>query len=172
MNCNRRIRRTLEAKVQGRFQSVSACFDLVLVARRYHGLVKLIGCDLLIFSRAARSPGEAAACAGRLKRTMVAMQRRSKSGKRGLAGEETPSADITTRAGVVAQRMLVERGLHFLEDLSPDDARELLRAAWREAAAQMFRGPDLDVVRKEIDIMIDSLDMTEPAPPMPRSQMN
>ncbi len=73
---------------------------------------------------------------------------------------------------MVAQRLLAERGLHYLEDLTPDDARALLRAAWREAAEQMFQGPDLDLVRAEIDIMIDSLDMTEPPPPMPRSEMH
>ena len=73
---------------------------------------------------------------------------------------------------MVAQRLLAERGLHYLEDLPPDEARVLLRAAWREAAEQMFQGPDLDLVRAEIDIMIDSLDMTEPPPPMPRSEMH
>lgn len=73
---------------------------------------------------------------------------------------------------MVAQRMLGERGLHYLEDLAPDDARELLRAAWREAAEQMFQGSDLNLVLGEVDIMIDSLDMTEPPPPMPRSEMH
>jgi hypothetical protein len=92
--------------------------------------------------------------------------------KRGAAGDATPAGDIATRAGVVAQRLLAERGLHYLEDMLPDDARELLRAAWREAAEQMFEGRDLDVVQAEIDIMIDSLDMTEPPPPMHRSEMH
>jgi hypothetical protein len=36
----------------------------------------------------------------------------------------------------------------------------------------MFQGPDLDVVHAEIDIMIYSLDMTPPPPPMPRSEMS
>lgn len=83
-----------------------------------------------------------------------------------------PADDISARAGVVAQRLLAERGLYYLEDLEPDDARELLRAAWREAAGQMFQGPDLNVVHAEIDIMIDSLDMTEPPPPMRRTEMH
>ena len=60
----------------------------------------------------------------------------------------------------------------LVEGKRADEARELLRAAWREAAEQMFQGPDLDLVRAEIDIMIDSLDMTEPPPPMPRSEMH
>lgn len=100
------------------------------------------------------------------------MPRRKKSLKRGVAGDASPAGDIATRAGVVAQRLLAERGLHYLEDMLPDDARELLRAAWREAAEQMFEGRDLDVVQAEIDIMIDSLDMTEPPPPMHRSEMH
>lgn len=83
-----------------------------------------------------------------------------------------PADDIAARAGLVAQRLLAERGLLYLEDLTPDDARELLRTAWREAAEQMFEGPDLSLVYAEIDIMIDSLDMTEPPPPMDRTQMH
>ncbi|MBD3833551.1 MAG: hypothetical protein IE910_09425 [Brevundimonas sp.] len=97
------------------------------------------------------------------------MRRREKTAKRRHAGG---GEDIAARAGVVAQRLLTERGLFYLDDLGADEARELLRAAWREAAEQMFQGPDLDLVRAEIDIMIDSLDMTEPPPPMPRSEMH
>ena len=100
------------------------------------------------------------------------MPRRTKSLKRGAAGDAAPAGDIATRAGVVAQRLLAERGLHYLEDMLPDDARELLRAAWREAAEQMFEGRDLDVVQAEIDIMLDSLDITEPPPPMHRSEVH
>ncbi|WP_415289042.1 hypothetical protein RSD66_03795 [Brevundimonas sp. S1H14] len=100
------------------------------------------------------------------------MGRRAKAGKPSPSATSSPSQDIAIRAGIVAQRLLAELGLHYLEDLAPDSARELLRAAWREAAGQMFQGPDLDVVQAEIDIMIDSLDMTEPPPPMRRSEMH
>jgi len=100
------------------------------------------------------------------------VRRRAKAGKPSPSATPPPSQDIAIRAGVVAQRLLAELGLHYLEDLAPDSARELLRAAWREAAGQMFQGPDLDVVHAEIDIMIDSLDMTEPPPPMRRSEMH
>lgn len=100
------------------------------------------------------------------------MPRRIKVLTQGAAGDAPRAGDIATRAGVVAQRLLAERGLHYLEDMLPDEARELLRAAWREAAKQMFKGRDLDVVQAEIDIMIDSLDMTEPPPPMHTSDMH
>ncbi|WP_374321464.1 hypothetical protein [Brevundimonas sp.] len=81
-------------------------------------------------------------------------------------------SDLAVRAGRVAKRLLAERGLFYLEDLNPDDCRTLLRAAWCEAAAQLLSGADLSLVEAEIDIMIDSLDMTPPRPPMPRSEMN
>lgn len=100
------------------------------------------------------------------------MRRRAKSGNRSPSATASPSEDIATRAGIVAQRLLSELGLDYLEDLAPDSARELLRAAWREAAGQMFQAGDLDVVQAEIDIMIDSLDMTEPPPPTHRSKMH
>lgn len=100
------------------------------------------------------------------------VRRRAKAGKLSPSATPPPSQDIAIRAGVVAKRLLAELGLHYLEDLAPDSARELLRAAWREAAGQMFQGPDLEVVHAEIDIMIDSLDMTEPPPPMRRSEMH
>ncbi|WP_287105437.1 MULTISPECIES: hypothetical protein [unclassified Brevundimonas] len=86
--------------------------------------------------------------------------------------EGAGTSDLAVRAGRVAKRLLAERGLVYLDDLAPDDCRTLLRAAWREAAAQLFSGADLDLVEAEIDIMIDSLDMTPSPPPMPRSEMN
>lgn len=98
--------------------------------------------------------------------------RRRRNPRLSRSSASTPADDISARAGVVAQRLLAERGLYYLEDLAPDDARELLRAAWREAAEQMFEGPDLDVVHAEINITIDSLDMSEPPPPMHRSEMH
>jgi len=100
--------------------------------------------------------------------------RRPPPPKRGDQAEhdEAGTSDLAMRAGLVAKRLLAERGLIYLEDLNPDDCRTLLRAAWREAAAQLFSGADLDLVEAEIDIMIDSLDMTPAPPPMPRSEMN
>ena len=98
--------------------------------------------------------------------------RRRRSPPLSRSSASTPANDISSRAGLVAQRLLAERGLVYLEDLTADDARELLRSAWREAAEQMFEGPDLSLVHAEIDIMIDSLDMTEPPPPMDRTQMH
>lgn len=86
--------------------------------------------------------------------------------------DESGTSDLAERAGLVAKRLLAERGLIYLEDLNPNDCRTLLRSAWREAAAQLFTGADLSLVEAEIDIMIDSLDMTPPPPPMPRSEMN
>lgn len=86
--------------------------------------------------------------------------------------EGAGTSDLAVRAGQVAKRLLAEQGLVYLDDLNPDDCRTLLRAAWREAATQLFSGADLDLVEAEIDIMIDSLDMTPSPPPMPRSEMN
>ena len=45
-------------------------------------------------------------------------------------------ADLAERAGVVARRILAERGLVYLDDLDPEAAREVLRTAWRCAIAQ------------------------------------
>lgn len=64
-------------------------------------------------------------------------------------------ADLAERAGAVARRILAERGLIYLEDLDPDAAREVLRAAWREAAAELH---------EEIDAMVESLILTPARP--------
>lgn len=72
--------------------------------------------------------------------------------------------DLAGRAGVVARRLLAERGLIYLEDLDPEAARELLRAAWREAACERFAGLDISGLDAEIDAMVDSLVMVTSAP--------
>lgn len=98
--------------------------------------------------------------------------RRSEAGKQSPSKAASPTDDIAARAGVVAQRLLAELGLRYVEDLPPDSARELLRAAWHEAAGQMFQGRDLGVVQAEIDIMIDSLDMGDTPPHRHRSKLH
>lgn len=65
---------------------------------------------------------------------------------------------------MVAGRLLAERGLIYLEDLDPEAARELLRAAWREAARERFSGLDISELDAEIDAMVDSLVMSTPTP--------
>lgn len=47
-------------------------------------------------------------------------------------------ADLAERAGVVARRILAERGLVYLDDLDPEAAREVLRTAWRCAAEDPY----------------------------------
>lgn len=65
---------------------------------------------------------------------------------------------------MVAGRLLAERGLIYLDDLNPEAARELLRAAWREAARERFSGLDISELDAEIDAMVDSLVMITPTP--------
>lgn len=65
---------------------------------------------------------------------------------------------------MVASRLLAERGLIYLEDLDPEAARELLRAAWREAARERFSGLDNSELDAAIDAMVDSLVMITPTP--------
>ncbi len=62
-------------------------------------------------------------------------------------------------AGVIAKRLLAERGLIYLEDLDPDTSREVLRAAWQQAARERFPQMDIEELVVEIDAMIDSLIM-------------
>ncbi|HRO32052.1 MAG TPA: hypothetical protein PLQ03_01425 [Brevundimonas sp.] len=81
-----------------------------------------------------------------------------------LTAEETEIySDLAEQAGVVARRLLAERGLTYLEDLAPEDARDVLRSAWREAARTEFEGHDLTELLAEIDAMVDSLVMTDPS---------
>lgn len=70
--------------------------------------------------------------------------------------------DLAKRAGVVATRMLADRGLIYIEDLDATSSRELLRAAWHEAARDMFAGKDVPELHAEIDSMIDSLNLDPP----------
>ena len=72
--------------------------------------------------------------------------------------------DLARRAGIVARRLLAERGLAYLDDLDAEEARDLLRLAWREAAETRFDGLDLNKLHAEIDAMVASLDMTDLAP--------
>ncbi|MET3835799.1 hypothetical protein ABIB58_001140 [Brevundimonas sp. UYEF29] len=75
--------------------------------------------------------------------------------------------DLAEQAGVVARRLLADRGLIYLEDMAPEAARNLLRAAWREAAQKRFDGHDLTELLAEIDAMVASIVMTEPPLPAP-----
>ncbi len=86
---------------------------------------------------------------------MRRVQRASLS--RAARNEAAAYADLAERAGVIAKRLLAERGLIYLEDLDPDTSREVLRAAWQQAARERF--PEMDIVELvvEIDAMIDSL---------------
>lgn len=85
--------------------------------------------------------------------------------------EEEILADLGARAGVVAKRLLASRGLIYLNDLNPDDCREVLKAAWREAATDRFPNSDAAELHAEIDAMVESL--TEfPQPDIPRSALN
>ncbi|MDA1322533.1 MAG: hypothetical protein ACT6R7_07480 [Brevundimonas aurantiaca] len=52
----------------------------------------------------------------------------------------------------------------YLEDLKPEAARELLRAAWREAARERFSGLDISELDAEIDAVVDSLILITPTP--------
>ncbi|MBB5738628.1 MAG: hypothetical protein KKC29_00020 [Alphaproteobacteria bacterium] len=48
-----------------------------------------------------------------------------------FTAEETALYDeLAERAGEVARRILAERGLIYLDDLTPAAARDLLRIAW------------------------------------------
>ena len=82
-----------------------------------------------------------------------------------LSDEEAALYDeLAAQAGTVATRLLAERGCHYLDDLGPEEAREVLRAAWLEAAEARFAGHDLGELREEIHAMIDSLIMhTQPS---------
>lgn len=73
--------------------------------------------------------------------------------------DEAIFTELAERAGVVARRILSERGVQFLDDLAPDLSREVLRTAWHEAAASRF--PDVDVreLYDAIDEMVNSLIM-------------
>nr|WP_315049805.1 hypothetical protein [uncultured Brevundimonas sp.] len=73
-------------------------------------------------------------------------------------------ADLAERAGVVARRILAERGLVYLDDLDPEEAREVLRAAWRCAAEDRFPSQDIAELHEEIDAMVESLIMTPARP--------
>ena len=75
-------------------------------------------------------------------------------------------ADLMERAGVVAKRLLAERGLIYLNDLNPDDCNEVLKQAWREAARDRFPDADLTELFAEIDEMIESL-IPFPQPEVP-----
>lgn len=78
-----------------------------------------------------------------------------------LTAEETALyEDLAERAGVVAKRLLAERGLIYLNDLDPEAARDVLRVAWREAAQSRFEGLDVTELHAEIDAMVDSIVMT------------
>ena len=68
-------------------------------------------------------------------------------------------SDLAERAGVIAKRKLAERGLIYLEDLDSDTSREVLRAAWQQAARERFPDMDIGELVVEIDAMIDSLIM-------------
>ena len=65
---------------------------------------------------------------------------------------------------MVAGRLLAEGRLIYLEDLDPEAARELLRAASREAGRERFAGLDISGLDAEIDAMVDSLVMVTSAP--------
>ena len=81
-----------------------------------------------------------------------------------LNAEETEIyEDLAERAGVVARRLLADQGLVYLDDLPPEAARELLRIAWREAAQERFQGMNITELHAEIDAMVASLIMADPA---------
>lgn len=83
-----------------------------------------------------------------------------------LSDEEAALYDeLAEEAGVVATRLLAERGLIYLEDLAPEEAREVLRTAWLEATEARFAGQDLEELRGEIHAMIDSLVIDLSRPP-------
>ncbi len=82
-----------------------------------------------------------------------------------LSAEETEIyEDLAQRAGVIAQRLLSEGNLAYLDDLPPEAARELLRSAWRIAAEERFRDLDISELYVEIDAMVDSIVMTGASP--------
>lgn len=80
-------------------------------------------------------------------------------------------ADLMARAGVIAKRLLAERGLIYLNDLNPDESRDVLKAAWREAASDRFPTSDVAELRAEIDAMVESL-IDFPPPHIPWSALH
>jgi adenine-specific DNA methylase len=80
-------------------------------------------------------------------------------------------ADLAARAGVIAKRLLAARGLIYLNDLNPDECRDVLKAAWREAATDRFPEHDVAELHAEIDAMVESL-IDFPQPEIPRSALN
>jgi len=85
--------------------------------------------------------------------------------------EEEIMADLAVRAGIVAKRLLAARGLIYLNDLNPDECREVLKAAWRDAATDRFPNHDVTELHAEIDAMVESL-IDFPQPDIPRSALN
>ncbi|MBJ7483509.1 hypothetical protein [Brevundimonas sp.] len=85
--------------------------------------------------------------------------------------EDAIMADLLERAGIVAKRLLAERGLIYLNDLNPDESTAVLKEAWHEAARDRFPDADLAELHAEIDAMVESL-IDFPLPDVPRSALN
>lgn len=73
--------------------------------------------------------------------------------------EDAILTDLAHRAGRIATRLLETRHVAYLDDLAPQDTRDVLRAAWHAAAAERFAGEDIAELHQEIDAMIDSMVM-------------
>jgi len=88
------------------------------------------------------------------------------------AEEEEILDDLAERAGRIATRLLAERNIAYLDDLSTESARELLREAWRAAATERFAGMAIAELHQEIDLMIDSLMMDAPGSGLVRPRLH
>lgn len=71
--------------------------------------------------------------------------------------EDAILSDLAERAGRIATRLLEARDIAYFDDLESEDAREVLLAAWRAAAAERFAGQDISELHAGIDAMVESL---------------
>lgn len=88
------------------------------------------------------------------------------------AEEEEILDDLAQGAGRIAAPLLAERNIAYLDDLSTESARELLREAWRAAATERLAGMDTAELHQEIDLMIDSLMMDAPGSGLVRPRLH
>ena len=73
--------------------------------------------------------------------------------------EEAIYSELAQRAGSILQRRLTDDGVAFLDDLPSEQAREVMRSAWREAAAERFGASNVVALFTAIEEMIDSMTM-------------
>lgn len=79
-----------------------------------------------------------------------------------LTGDAALYDRLSDRAAVVAKRLVLERGLVTLDDLTPEVSCAVLKAAWREAASDLLPAAPSGPLGAEIDDWVDGLILDVP----------